>query len=228
MENILDRARTVTCAYDTASAYQRGACRIAFAAFAVSMAWVAAARADGPANAPANAPAEFPDVAVFAPKPPADRELAAEGLYQFIVHHATTPYPSSEAMRSLARWRGGRPETICPLTQGLDPGYNSFVTARLRALAAYVGAPVQPDLHCNDNVRIVFTAEPDKLMGEVLTREASKVGVKYPHQMDKQLAFSSGHAVQGWYLMAGGGGSILNVDPKLIHRVELLPLVPSL
>jgi hypothetical protein len=205
-----------------ASAEKWTARRISFAAFAVLMAWFSAARAEGPANAPA----QFPDVAVFAPKPPADQELAAEGLYQFILHHATTPYPSSEAVGSLARWRGGRPETVCPLTLGLDPGYNAFVSARLRALAAYVGAPVQPDLHCSDNVRIVFTTEPDKLMGEVLAHEATKLGVRYPHQIDKQLAVSSGHAVQGWYLTAGGGGNILNVDAKLIHHVELLPLWP--
>jgi hypothetical protein len=216
MELIGDRARTM------AYANKSSTLRIAFAAFAALMAWSALARANGQANAPT----ELPDVGVFAPKSPTDQELAAEGLYQFIVHHATTPYPSSEAMRGLVRWRGGRPETICPLTQGLDPGYNSFVTARLRALAAYVGAPVQPDLQCSDNVLIVFTTNPDKLMAEVLAREAGKLGVKYPHQMDKQLAFSSGHAVQGWYLTAAGGGNILNADPKLIGRVELLPLWP--
>jgi hypothetical protein len=217
MEFIFDGARTV------ASAIKWSTLRVAFAAFAVLMAWITVARAGDQANGSA----ALPDVGVFAPKAPTDQELAAEGLYQFIVHHATTPYPSSEATTGgLARWRGGRPETICPLTLGLDPGYNAFVTARLRALAAHVGAPVQPDLQCVDNVRIVFTTEPDKLMDEVLTRAASRQGVKYPHQMDKQLAFSSSHAVQGWYVTAGGGGNILNADPKLIGRVELLPLWP--
>jgi hypothetical protein len=217
MEFMFDGARSMACAIKWSTL------RVAFAASAVLMAWVTVARADGVANAPV----ELPDVGVFAPTSPTVQELTAEGLYKFIVHHATTPYPGSEAIRgSLARWRGGRPETICPLTQGLDAAYNSFVTARLRALAAHVGAPVQPDLQCNDNVRIVFTTEPDKLMGEILTGEASKRGVKYPHQTDKQLAFSSGHAVQGWYLTAGGGGNILNTDPKLIGRVELLPLWP--
>jgi len=43
------------------------------------------------------------------------------------------------------RWRGGRSETVCPLTVGLDQGYNDFVSARVRAVAAFVGAPVQSD-----------------------------------------------------------------------------------
>ncbi len=179
------------------------------------------------ASGPAEPQAQFPDVAAISAAAPSDQQLTADGLYQFIVHHATTPYPSSEAVvGSLLRWRGGRPETICPLTLGLDAAYNAFVAARLRALAAYVGAPVQADPHCNDNVRFAFTTEPEKLMGEVLKRAAGKLGVKFPHQMQKQLAFSSTHAVQGYYLTAAGGGRILNADATLLGHVELLPVWP--
>ena len=152
--------------------------------------------------------AEAPDVTVTLPQPPTDQELAGDSLYQFIVHHATTPYPTSTAVvGSLTRWRGGRSETICPLTEGLDPGYNAFVSARLRALAAYVGAPVQPDLHCKGNVRILFTTEPDKLMAEVYRLASSSLGVRYPDQPKKLLLHSSDHAIQGWYITAGGGGN---------------------
>jgi hypothetical protein len=190
--------------------------RIAFAALLVMITWIAAARSD-----------ELPDATVIAPKPPSNEELTEDSLSQFIVHHATTPYPKSQTVTgSLARWRGGRPETICPLTLGLDPGYNAFVSARVRALAAYVGAPVQTDLHCTDNVRILFTTEPQKLMEEVLKWANVTLGVKYPHQTAKQLTISSGHAIQGWYLTAAGGGSILNEDAKLLRHIELLPLWP--
>ena len=100
-----------------------------------------------------------PDVTVTTPSPPTEQELAGDSLYQFIVHHATVHYVSTATTRNLARWRGGM-QSICPLTVGLDPGYNAFVTARLRALAAYVGAPVQSNPQCKDNVQILFTSKP--------------------------------------------------------------------
>jgi len=198
---------------------------IAVAAFAAMITWMAAARSDEVRAA--NTSAELPDATVIAPKPPTNEQLAEESVNQFVVHHATTPYPKNVTVTgSLARWRGGRPETICPLTLGLDPGYNAFVSARIRALATYVGAPVQTDLRCTDNVRIMFTTEPQKLMVEVLKWANARLGGNYPHQTERQLAISSSHAIQGWYLTAAGGGGILNRDAKLLGRVELLPLWP--
>jgi len=175
----------------------------------------------------ATSSSDFPDVTVIAPRPPTDQELADDSLYQFIVHHATTPYSTGvDVTGSLARWRGGRSESICPLTLGLDPGYNAFVSARLRALAGNVGAPVQSDLHCKDNVRIVFTTEPEKLMGDVYQWASSSLGIKYPHQRQKLLLHSSSHAIQGWYITAGGGSRILNADAGLIGHLDLLPIWP--
>jgi hypothetical protein len=189
---------------------------------------VAAAKPAQPdPNAAAGAGSDIPDVTVTAPRPPADQELAGDSLYQFIVHHATTPYSASMAVRgSLTRWRGGRSETICPQTEGLEPAYNEYVTARLRALAVNVGAPVQPDPNCKENVQIVFTAEPGKLMEDVYKRASSSLRTKYPDQPKKMLEHSSSHAIQGWYVNAGGGGRILNADVGLLNRLDFLPLWP--
>jgi hypothetical protein len=44
--------------------------------------------------------------------------------------------------------------------------------------------------------------------------------------MEKQLTVSSGHAVQGWYLLGGGGGGILNDDPGLLGPLSLMALWP--
>jgi hypothetical protein len=81
--------------------------RIAFAAFVVTIGWLAAARA---------AP-EIPDVAVTTPSPPTDQELVGDSLYQFIVHHATVHYVNTGTTGNLARWRGGK-QSICPVTVG--------------------------------------------------------------------------------------------------------------
>src|SRR5579872_3630546 len=58
---------------------------------------------------------EISDVTVTTPSLPSAQELAGDGLYQFIVHHATTHYLASATARNLARWRGGK-QSICPRT----------------------------------------------------------------------------------------------------------------
>jgi hypothetical protein len=114
-------------------------------------------------NVTAHPPPEIPDVTVMAPSPPTDQELAGRSLDEFILHHATTHFANTSTVGNLARWRGGM-QSICPSTAGLTPGYSAFVTARLRALAAYVGAPVQSDPQCKSNVQILFTDNPQKEM----------------------------------------------------------------
>ncbi|HEY0800644.1 MAG TPA: STN domain-containing protein, partial [Steroidobacteraceae bacterium] len=176
---------------------------------------------------PATISADIPDVTVIAARPPTDTELAGDSVYQFILHHGTTHFPSSIGVRgSLTRWRGGRSQTICPLTLGLEPGYNAFVTARIRALAINVGAPVQPDSGCEPNVKVIFTADPKKPMDEALKVAGASLGVGYPHQTERQKAISGSHAIQGWFLTTGGGSRALNTDPALIGHVNLLPLWP--
>jgi hypothetical protein len=184
-----------------------------------------AAKTDPPA--PAKAAPAFPDVASISPRPPTAQELAGDSVYQFIVHHATTHFPRSQGIGgTLARWRGGRPETLCPTTIGLDPSYNTFVSARLRVIAEAVGAPVQSDPHCKNNVWIIFTTDPEKVMGGVLKRATQSLGVKYLHDTDRALEVSGMHSVQGWYITSPGGAGILNKDANMIGPVSLLALWP--
>jgi len=164
------------------------------------------------------------DVGVVAPPPPTTQELASDGLFQFIVHHGSTHYTSAtgSVFGGLLRWRGGRAETICPGTTGLEGGYNEFVSARVRAVAAFVGAPVQPEeLKCTPNVQIIFTPDPRSVMAAVQQWGARSLGVRFDHQMEKALEVSDEHAIQGWYITAGGGSSVLNRDPSLVGGIYL-------
>jgi hypothetical protein len=173
--------------------------------------------------------AQFPDVGIIAPPPPTTQELAPDGLFQFIVHHGTTHYSQATGAvgGGLLRWRGGRAETVCPGTAGLDAGYNDFVSARVRAIAALVGAPVhEDDQKCTPNVQIIFTQEPRSVMAKVQQWGAQALRVRFDHQMTKALEISDEHAIQGWYVTAGGGSSVLNRDPGLIGGVELQALWP--
>jgi Secretin and TonB N terminus short domain len=192
---------------------------------AVEIPTAKSARPDPDANASASP--EIPEVTVTAPRPPTDAELAGDSVYQFIVHHATNHYVDTGTSRNLARWRGGR-QSICPKTVGLDPEYNAFVTARLRALAAYVGAPLQSDPQCKDNVRIVFRAKPEEYMNNVVkwAKVYFRRGSEFA-QMKPLIAFTGDHAIQGWYLTTGGGPAALNTDVMLL-RLDLLPIWPRI
>jgi hypothetical protein len=176
-------------------------------------------------NANASPSAETPDVTVTAPRPPTDQELAGDSLSQFVLHHATVHYINTPTAGNLARWRGGM-QSICPQTVGLSPGYNAFVTARLRALATYVGAPVQNDPQCKANVQILFTNNPQQKMDDVKKWATVYFRNKYSGGMRDLIAFRSDHAIQGWYLTTRGGATVLNTEVSLL-RLDALPVWPQ-
>jgi hypothetical protein len=178
-------------------------------------------------NVNASASLEVPDVTVTTPRPPTDQELAGDSLYQFVVHHATVHYFNTGTTGNLAYWRGGR-QSICPLTRGLDPAYNAFVTARLRALAVNVGAPVQSDLQCKDNVRILFTADPQQVMTDVVKWASVYFRPEGRYaRMKPLIQFTDDHAIQGWYMTTAGGARVLNADVGLV-TLNLQPLWPRI
>lgn len=173
----------------------------------------------------AGAASDIPDVTVTAPKPPTDIELAGDSLQQFVVHHATVHYQDTGAKGNLAHWRGGK-QSICPQTEGLNPAGNAFVTLRLRAVAENVGAPVQSDRQCEDNVRIVFTKSPEKVMKDVVQWASVYFGVRYP-AMRPLIAFRNDHAIQGWYMTTRRHSSVLNTDVGLL-ALGLQPVWPKI
>lgn len=190
--------------------------RTLLSAFVLAIGWIAAASASG----------EIGDVTVTVPPVPTGQELAGDSLDEFILHHATTHYVNDATARNLARWRGGM-QSICPETVGLSPDYNAFVTARLRSLAAYVGAPVQPDPQCKSNVQILFTNKPQEKMQEVrkwATGPAFRN--RYAGGMKELIAYKSDHAIQGWYLITGGGAAVLNTDFVLVG-ISVQPIWPQ-
>ncbi len=185
--------------------------RIVLAASAISIGWLAAAHAD---------------IGTPPPASPPDQELAGHDLYQFIVHHATVPFVNTGMMGNLARWRGGK-QSICPVTAGLSSDENAFVTARLRALAADVGAPVDSNPQCKSNVQILFTDKPQENMDGVLKWASVYFRNRYSGGMRNLIAFKSDHAIQGWYLTTSGGAVVLNTDVGLV-RLNVLPVWPQI
>jgi hypothetical protein len=178
------------------------------------------------ANA-ATAQGEVPELAVIAGRPPTDEELAGNSVSQFVDHHATTHNFTSPVMRNLGRWRGDQ-QSICAATSGLRADYNAFVTARLRTVAEYVGAPVQSDPKCPDNVTVVFTDNPDQAMkGIVSWAEKYYLRNNRFQSIKRLIAYTGDHTVQGWYFTTGGGARALNTDIALLP-VDLLPVWPRI
>lgn len=170
---------------------------------------------------------QLPDVTVIAPRPPTDQELAGNSLDEFVLHHATVHFVNTSTTRNLARWRGGR-QSICVLTTGLTPGYNAFVTARVRALATYVGAPVQPGPQCKANVQILFTTNPQEKMDSVMKwATGSAFRNRYTGGEKDLIAFRGEHPIQGWYMTTNGGSIVLNTDVWLVG-LNVLPLWPQI
>jgi hypothetical protein len=222
--------------------------RIVLAALVITIGWLATVRAGmgdalaGSSGEVANAPAaqsaqsdphvnsepspDLPDVTVFAPRLPTDQELAGHSLEEFVLHHATTHYVDIGTTGNLARWRGGK-QSICPLTEGLTPGYNAFVTARIRALAAYVGAPVQSDPQCKGNVQVLFTNNPQEKMEAVIKWATVYFRNRYTGGMKDLIAYRSDHAIQGWYMATSGGATVLNTDVGLVG-LSVLPIWPQI
>jgi hypothetical protein len=215
--------------------------RTVLVAVAITMAWLATshtaaaqpARTNSvshtglPSIAPdtnATTPPATPDATVLPPIPPTDQELAGDSLSEFIMHHATVRYVSTGTTRNLARWRGGK-QSICPLTVGLNPTYNAFVTARLRALATYVGAPVQSD-PCKINVQMLFTSNPQVSMDQVIKWASVAFGIRYSGGMRNLIEYKGDHAIQGFYITTRGGAVVLNTDVALVG-LDVLPVWPQ-
>jgi hypothetical protein len=186
--------------------------RIVLAACVMSMGWLATARAD--TGAP-------PAVGAAG-----DQQSAGHGLYEFIVHHATVPFVNTGMTGNLARWRGGK-QSICPVTAGLSAEDNAFVTARLRALAGDVGAPVESNPQCKSNVQILFTDKPQQKMDSVLKWASVYFRNRYSGGMRKLIAYRSDHAIQGWYMTTSGGAVVLNTDVGLVG-LNVLPVWPQI
>jgi hypothetical protein len=165
------------------------------------------------AEAAASSAAPLPEVTVIAPRPPTPQELAGEAIYDFVHQHAKP----AQVTGQLARWN----IDICPVTQGLSPAFNDFVSARILAIAASVGAPHQDRGHCEDrrNVYIFFTADPNKLMDTIEKEDGRLLGYHYPQQTERLKKVT--RPIQGWYVTssrgAWGNQSIDEADPVLAY-----------
>jgi hypothetical protein len=152
------------------------------------------------------------EVTVVAPRPPTPEELSGNAVPDFIHTHAAPALVSGQ----LARWGVGRDPGICPLTVGLSPSFNDYVSARVLAVAASVGAPSQTG-RCTHNAYIIFAADPHKALLDMVKQNEKILGFHYPAQTPEVEKFT--HPIQGWYVTTSHGAfgdeSIDSAEPVL-------------
>jgi len=120
----------------------------------------------------------------------------------------TATKPSEEAIKTyidkrivttrvvgrLARWT----KPLCPQTLGLGDKYAKYVTQRIRAIAAAVGAPLNPDPACRPNVEVIFTTTPQGLMDNVRKKQPILLGYHDTVVQAERLAKVT-LPIQAWY-----------------------------
>ncbi len=163
-------------------------------------AWMiaSAALAQSAAPPPAAAPSTSTDtsgstavsgVVVEGKASPAALKAFAEAVDRFVKAQGK-PGPIGQ----VSRWH----DPVCPTTEGLDPEVNAFVSARVKAVAERIGAP---DGECqDDNVRVVFTPDPDAFMADVRDNSPEVLGFHYPSETKALAVFQP--PMKSWYVTA--------------------------
>ena len=117
---------------------------------------------------------------------------------------AVSAYVRSNAQPSsvgnLSRWR----VPLCPYTAGLTPALNAFVSQRIVEIAARVGAPSVGRCATN-NVLVVFTTEPQKVVDDVRRQHPKLLG--YHDQADKKALATFQGPAQAWHVTGTRGYS---------------------
>jgi hypothetical protein len=159
-----------------------------------------AAWASAPARSPTPAPADagpaaststVEGITVISPK--VEQEKLPAMVEHFVQAHSAT-----SRIDQLSRWGG----SVCPQTGGLPPAFNAYVSARVKAVAANIGAPVDKrpnrNFPCRPNLLIAFTTDPQKLMDDVRRRHPQMLGFHYAAQAERMARVE--HPIQAWYM----------------------------
>jgi hypothetical protein len=122
----------------------------------------------------------------------APRLRSERALNNFITTHAAaTPF-----LGKIARWKTG----ICPITVGLTPELNVYISQRILRVALAAGAPLAASEPCRPNIAVLATPEPQKLLDFVRTKRPALLGFHYRSQAESIASMKL--AVQAWYSTA--------------------------
>ncbi|MDE2265103.1 MAG: hypothetical protein KGL29_04335 [Alphaproteobacteria bacterium] len=118
---------------------------------------------------------------------------------QFIQTHGTYTH-----IDQLSRWR----TPVCPVVIGLKPPLDKTLIARVRDVAAKVGAPVAAS--CETDVEIFFTDQPQALLDGFVKRHPFVLGYHYIPEENELKTIH--YPIQAWYITATKGGTVRYID----------------
>jgi hypothetical protein len=165
--------------------------------------------AAGPNDKTAVEPAtRLSGITVTAPETHETPGVAHAKIQAFIQSHGAVT-----RIGRLGRWR----DPICPLTVGLPPTFDDFVSARVKDDAAKVGAPMAKAPDCMVNVVIVFSPTPQAFLDRVAKKAPVLLGYHDASQTKKLATFN--HPIQAWYSTATRGSrGEQSLDDALGHQ----------
>jgi hypothetical protein len=136
----------------------------------------------------------LPALAQPAPPPQENITVTAAQLREMIDKFAKTFMTPTKLTEKIARWDIG----ICPVAVGQSAQSISFVTARVKAIAAAAGAPVSDSASCKPNIEIVFTSAPQDLLDNIRKNDPDYLGYAESSSQREKLA-TVAHPLQAWY-----------------------------
>jgi hypothetical protein len=108
-------------------------------------------------------------------------------------------YVESRAAPSRVAEKLGRWETpICVKAEGLKPELLEFVVRRVRTVAAQIGAPVNSNPSCQQNVEIGFASDPQTVMDYVRDKHINYLGL-YKNTGEAEKMARMTRPIQAWY-----------------------------
>jgi hypothetical protein len=113
-----------------------------------------------------------------------------EQIKSFVESRATP----AVRLGKIARWEVG----ICPAATGLKPELLKFIVARVKDIAAKVGAPINKSTSCRTNVEIVFSPAPQEVADYLRKSREDYLGYHSDGAQADELAKVT-HPIQSWY-----------------------------
>jgi len=139
----------------------------------------------------------LPSAALAQPAPSEDVTVTGTKSREVIANFVSAFAKPTRITGKIARWE----TAICPVTAGLRPAANDFVTRNLRVVAARAGAPVSDKKSCTPNIAIEFTTKPQALLDDIRKRRASLLGY-YDNRDQAQQSATITRPIQSWYATA--------------------------
>ena len=130
---------------------------------------------------------------------PADEDMIRTVIAPFVASHAARDRVSGLLIRA-------PPTGLCPVTLGLPPAFDDFVTRRIIEVAKQIGAAVEPPGKCHLNVEVLFTSQPQILIDALAERTRGEI-LGFHFVGEKQALIRMTRPVQAWYITGTAGDS---------------------